>query len=304
MPTLLHQTLCPHSRYVRLILGEYGIPKRACMEERFWERREEFMLLNPAGEIPVLVAEGQPPIPGAAIIAEYIEETLPAEHSADRLLPAAAEERVEVRRLASWFNDKFHVEVSGPLVTERVFKRHMTAEQGGGPPDTEALRAARHNIRYHLAYIGWLVRTRDWLAGDRLSLADLAAAAHLSAADYLGDVPWNADEAAKNWYARVKSRPVVPGDPGRHAGRAAAGGELRRSRLLSDPDTDQSRADRRRRMRAASTWPASPARRRAGSQSAARALSRRRRAWRHGLDGDDRRAARFARMRCGRMCAR
>jgi len=69
------------------------------------------------------------------------------------------------------------------------------------------MRAARHNIRYHLAYIGWLVRTRDWLAGDRLSLADLAAAAHLSAADYLGDVPWTADEAAKNWYARVKSRP-------------------------------------------------------------------------------------------------
>ena len=98
-------------------------------------------------------------------------------------------------------------EVSGPLVTERAFKRHMTQEQGGGPPDTDVLRAARHNIRYHLSYIGWLVRTRDWLAGDRLSLADLAAAAHLSAADYLGEVPWNEDEATRNWYARVKSRP-------------------------------------------------------------------------------------------------
>ncbi len=51
------------------------------------------------------------------------------------------------------------------------------------------------------------MRTRDWLAGERLSYADLAAAAHLSAVDYLGDVPWNEDEAAKNWYARVKSRP-------------------------------------------------------------------------------------------------
>jgi glutathione S-transferase len=83
----------------------------------------------------------------------------------------------------------------------------MTQEQGGGPPDTDVLRAARHNIRYHLSYIGWLVRTRDWLAGDRLSLADLAAAAHLSVADYLGEVPWNEDEATRNWYARVKSRP-------------------------------------------------------------------------------------------------
>ena len=205
MLTLFYHPLCPFSRYVRLILGEYGIEVRL-VEERFWERREEFLLLNPAGQIPVLVADGQPAIPGASIIAEYIEETHTAERE-NRLLPATPGERVEVRRLASWFNDKFHSEVSGPLVTERVFKRHMTLEQGGGPPDTGAMRAARHNIRYHLAYIGWLVRTRDWLAGDRLSLADLAAAAHLSAADYLGDVPWTADEAAKNWYARVKSRP-------------------------------------------------------------------------------------------------
>jgi glutathione S-transferase len=207
MLTLLHQPLCPRSRYVRLILGEYGIEARLA-EERFWERREEFLLLNPAGEIPVLIADGQPPVPGAGIIAEYIEETRPPSESEDRLMPPRAAERVEVRRLADWFNNKFHAEVSGPLVTERVFKRHIRPEQGGGAPDTEALRAARHNIRYHLAYLGWLARTRDWLAGAQLSLADLAAAAHLSAADYLGEVPWNADEAAKHWYARVKSRPA------------------------------------------------------------------------------------------------
>ncbi len=92
-------------------------------------------------------------------------------------------------------------------MTERVYKRFMPSDQGGGPPSTETLRAARSNIRYHLAYIGWLVRTRDWLAGSSLTYADLAAAAHLSAVDYLGDVPWDADETAKTWYARVKSRP-------------------------------------------------------------------------------------------------
>ena len=206
MLTLFHHPLSPRSRYVRLILSEYGLAARL-VEERFWERREEFLLLNPACELPVLMTDGQPAVPGASIIAEYIEETLPPSQVDDRLLPAKAAQRIEVRRLASWFNDKFHDEVSGPLVLERVYKRHMTREQGGGSPDTESLRAARHNIRYHLAYIGWLVRTRDWLAGDRLSLADVAAAAHLSAVDYLGDVPWNEDEAAKNWYARVKSRP-------------------------------------------------------------------------------------------------
>jgi glutathione S-transferase len=90
---------------------------------------------------------------------------------------------------------------------ERFYRRLMRIEQGGGPPDTDAIRAARINVRYHIAYIGWLVRTRDWLAGDQMSLADLAAAAHLSTVDYLGDVPWTEDEVSKNWYARVKSRP-------------------------------------------------------------------------------------------------
>jgi glutathione S-transferase len=126
-----------------------------------------------------------------------------------------------VRRLSSWFNDKFFAEVSGPLVVERFYKRLMRVEQGGGPPDTEAIRAAKANVRYHLSYIGWLVRTRDWLAGERMTFADLAAAAHISAVDYLGDVPWSEDEAAKTWYARVKSRPsfrpilaeTFPGQP-------------------------------------------------------------------------------------------
>jgi glutathione S-transferase len=206
MLTLFHQPLCPLSRFVRLVLAEYGLEPRL-VEERFWERREDFLMLNPAGTIPVLVEEGAPAIPGAAIALEYIDVTRGAAAGDNRLFPETVVRRIEVRRLTTWFNEKFHAEVSGPLVTERVFKRHMTLEQGGGPPDTDAMRAARHNIRYHLAYIGWLVRTRDWLAGERLTYADLAAAAHLSAVDYLGDVPWNEDEAAKNWYARVKSRP-------------------------------------------------------------------------------------------------
>jgi glutathione S-transferase len=206
MLTLFHHPVCPHSRYIRLALAEHGLETRL-IEERVWDRREAFLELNPAGVTPVLVEEGCPAVPGASVIAEYLDETRGVTLGKDRLLPADTIGRVEVRRLAAWFNDKFFAEVSGPLVNERFYRRHMRLEQGGGPPDTDAIRAARANIRYHLAYIGWLVRTRDWLAGERLSYADLAAAAHLSSVDYLGDVPWSEDEAAKAWYARVKSRP-------------------------------------------------------------------------------------------------
>jgi glutathione S-transferase len=206
MLTLFHHPFCPHSRFIRLTLGEYGIAVRA-VEERVWERRQEFLVLNPACTTPVLVEEGHPAVPGAAIIAEYLDETRGAELGGARLLPPQGAARVEVRRLISWFSDKFFAEVSGPLTTERLYKRYMPASAGGGSPESEVIRAARYNIGYHLSYVGWLARTRHWLAGERMSYADLAAAAHLSAADYLGDVPWSEDEAAKTWYARIKSRP-------------------------------------------------------------------------------------------------
>jgi glutathione S-transferase len=206
MVTLFHHPFCPHSRFVRVVLAEYGALARL-VEERVWERREAFIELNPAGTTPVLIEESGPPVPGAAVIAEYLDETRGAALGDRRLLAEDPAARVEVRRLLGWFLDKFYAEVTEALVTERVYRRHMPVDQGGGPPDTNALRVARSNIRYHLAYIGWLAGGRNWLAGDRLSYADLAAAAHLSVADYLGDVPWTENEAAKIWYARVKSRP-------------------------------------------------------------------------------------------------
>ena len=207
MPELLHLPFCPLSRFARLALSEYGVDV-ALIEERPWARREAFLIVNPAATLPVYFDDRRRAVPGAAIIAEHLDETLGASLGGGRLLPAAVEARIEVRRLLSWFLDKFYAEVAGPLVTERIFKTMMTQAQGGGPPEMPAIRAAKTNIKYHLHYIGWLLRNRNWLAGERLSYADLAAAAQLSSVDYLGEVPWHEDEAAKQWYARMKSRPA------------------------------------------------------------------------------------------------
>ncbi len=201
MAVLHHHAFCPHSRFVRLALGEMGLEPQTA-EERPWAREASFLLMNPSGTTPVFL-ENEIAIPGAGVIAEYLDETRGLALAGRRLLPADPAGRVEVRRLLEWFNAKFYDEVTGYLVTEKIFKRY-----GGGSPDAAMIRAARTNLRYHLRYIGYLSANRNWLAGDDLSYADLAAAAHLSCADYLGDVPWDEDETAKDWYARVKSRPA------------------------------------------------------------------------------------------------
>jgi glutathione S-transferase len=206
MIILYHHPFCPHSRFIRLALGEFGIEPEL-IEERVWERRRDFLLLNAEGVTPVMAEESAPSVPGAEAIAEYLDETRGLALGDRRLMPEEPLGRVEVRRLMRWFNVKFFAESSQLLVTEKIYKRFMPSRQGGGAPDMEAVRAGRANLRYHLRYIGHLIGARNWLAGERMSYADLAAAAHLSCLDYLGDVMWEEDETAKAWYARIKSRP-------------------------------------------------------------------------------------------------
>ncbi|HLW89794.1 MAG TPA: glutathione S-transferase family protein [Roseiarcus sp.] len=206
MVTLYHHPFCPHSRFIRLALAESGI-EPTLVEERPWERRREFLLINAEGATPVLSRPSGPSVPGANVIAEYLDETHGAALGDRRLMPEDMAGRVETRRLMNWFNHKFFAEVSNWLVGEKIYKRFKSPAQGGGGPDMEAVRVGRANLRYHLRYIGHLIGSRNWLAGERMSFADLAAAAHLSCVDYLGDVPWAEDETAKTWYAKMKSRP-------------------------------------------------------------------------------------------------
>jgi glutathione S-transferase len=202
MRQLYHLPISPACRKVRLVLAEKNLAFEL-VEERDWERREEFLALNPAGEVPVLIEEDGAVVSGANAIAEFLEET----QSFQRLLPEDALDRAEVRRLIDWFDRKFAAEVSDGLIFEKVTRRFLGASEGGGAPDMGVVRAALHNLRYHLDYICYLMEERRWLAGDEMTLADLTAAAHLSCLDYIGDVPWGQYTGAKDWYVRIKSRP-------------------------------------------------------------------------------------------------
>lgn len=189
---------------MRLVLGEYGVPVEL-VEERVAERRPELLALDPAGRTPVLIDDDGTIVPGASVIMEYIDDIGGAAMGPRRLMPTDPQARIEVRRLVEWFTIKCDTEATSWLVQEKIFKRHSPQ---GGAPDMDAVRAARANMRHHMRYIDALAGLRRWLAGDQLTYADFAAAAHLSCADYLDDAPWSEHEAAKEWYQRLKSRPA------------------------------------------------------------------------------------------------
>lgn len=212
MRTLFHLWLSPYCRKVRVLLATKELEFEMRVEKT-WERRPEFLAMNPAGMVPVLIDGDGATLADHHAIAEYLEEVYPERP----MIGATPTERAEVRRLVGWFDDKFGREVTGNLVDEKIMKRFL----GLGQPNSAAIRAGQANIHHHLAYVDWLCERRNWLAGADFSLADIAASAHISAVDYVGDVPWDDHPAAREWYSRVKSRPAfrplladrIPGCP-------------------------------------------------------------------------------------------
>lgn len=197
---LYQYPLCPFSRKVRFALAEKAVPHEL-VRELPWDRRDEFIDLNPAAQTPVLVApNGGATLIDSSAICEYFEETV----ERTPLLGSGPIDRAETRRLVAWFDQKFYAEVGVLLLQERMYKRLVQRAS----PDAALLRQAGRNVETHLDYIEYLLDHRRWLGGSTFGLADIAAAAHLSVADYLNGVDWTGHGEAKQWYSAIKSRPT------------------------------------------------------------------------------------------------
>ena len=180
-------------------MGEKNIAYQPVREDP-WNASDKFYNLNPAGCTPVLVDEDRSiALADSRAIGEYLEETV------DRLpmISGTASARAEIRRLTALFDENFFRDVTEPLLNERMKKRLILKQ----PPDSSVLSEAMRMAHGHLDYMDWLIDNRPWLAGSTMSMADLAAAAQISVADYLGGIDWTDHEQTRGWYAVFKSRP-------------------------------------------------------------------------------------------------
>ena len=199
MWNLFQFPLCPFSRKVRLLMGEKGITYNL-VNEYPWERRPAFRDINPAGRTPVMRDDERDiTLCDSVAICEYFEETEPSKS----LYAGTALQRAEVRRLIAWFDTQFYAEVGAPLLMEKMIKRLFHRQ----PPDATTLRGAMRAANTQLEMIGSMVDHHRWLTGSSITMADLAAAAHISVADYLGGIDWAGHDSARDWYAAMKSRP-------------------------------------------------------------------------------------------------
>ncbi|MBR49547.1 MAG: glutathione S-transferase [Chloroflexi bacterium] len=197
MSLLYHLPFSANCRLVRIALAENKVSFRLVVEA-IWERRDSFLALNPEGQVPVFINEQNLKICGASVIIEWLDENMD-----NSLIGSEIDIRCESRRIMNWFLNKFSNEIDNTIVYEKIMKGFI----GKGNPDANILRVGRKNLKIHMEYINWLSKNRDWLAGNEFTIADISAAANISIIDYLGEINWKEYSSAKDWYARIKSRP-------------------------------------------------------------------------------------------------
>lgn len=193
----MHNNISPHCRKIRILMAEKKM-LFVLKEENPWALSKDILKINPAGELPIFIFDGNI-IAGNYAITEFLEET----YTQNRLIHGNNKQRAETRRLIDWFDNKFYREVYQYIVWEKIYKRFALHQ----PPESKRIKAGLNNLRFHLEYIDWIVERNNYLVDNDFSLADISAAAQLSVIDYLGDVPWQDFKNAKLWYSKIKSRP-------------------------------------------------------------------------------------------------
>lgn len=197
MVLLVHSNLLPQCRKIRVLMAEKKM-LFVLKEENPWALSKDILKINPAGELPIFIFDGNI-LAGNYAITEFLEET----YSQNKLIVGNNKERAEVRRLTDWFDNKFDREVYQYIAGEKIYKRFVLKL----PPESRRIKAGINNLRFHMEYIDWLTERSNYLAGAEFSMADISAAAQISIIDYLGDIPWEDYKNAKLWYSKIKSRP-------------------------------------------------------------------------------------------------
>lgn len=204
MRRLVHLSMSPPCRFVRLALGEKRLAFNAAVAT------------DPSSHLPVLIDLDGTTVTGIWAIVDHLEGGYP-EHP---LVPEDPGQRSEALRLLDWTMSKFDDEVTNRIVFEKA-PHNQTGSLLQRPPRMDIVRLGRKALNEHLPELELLCEKRGYMAGREISLADLAIAAHLSALDYFGEVPWDENSGILEWYLRMKSRPSfrpllsdrLPGQP-------------------------------------------------------------------------------------------
>ena len=150
--------------------------------------------------LPIFADQDGTECVGLWAIVDHLEGNYP-EHP---LTPESAAARAESLKFVDWALGPLHENVTRKIVYEKASQR-FTGAGAKRAPDMILIRDGREALRAALGEIGAAADRNGYLAVRECTLGDLAVAAHISALDYFGEVPWAEHTAAAEWYMKMKA---------------------------------------------------------------------------------------------------
>ena len=194
---LYYSPLSANSLKVRVAAALLNIPLELVNVElpKGEQRLPEYLAINPMGKVPVLL-DGDFVLPESAAIMIYLAESKPG----NTLYPAERRARAEVNRWLFWAANHWAPAI-GALAFEKVLKPRFFH----GEPDASQIKRQEDSIQGFAKVLNEHLAKHQWVAGNTLTLADIAIAAAFAS---LVQLPIESWPHIASWFNRIRALPA------------------------------------------------------------------------------------------------
>ncbi|MDP2122933.1 MAG: glutathione S-transferase family protein [Parvibaculum sp.] len=196
-----YNSIGPNPRVVKMFMQEKGI-KLPFVEIDLMageNRQEPYLAKNPSGQAPALELDDGTVLAEITAICEYLDEKFPG----GNLIGTTPEERAETRM----WTRRVDLNVCEPMANGFRFSEGLPLFQNRMRCLPEAADGLKAIAQDKLAWLDKLMAGREFLAGKRLTLADILLFGFLDFGAVVGQ-PINPElKNVSAWFERMKARP-------------------------------------------------------------------------------------------------
>jgi len=198
-----YNSMGPNPRVVRMFMAEKGLDlPRVEVDLRGGENRQPaYLARNPAGQTPALELDDGASICEITAICEYLEEI----HPTPPLIGSTPEQRAETRM---WLR-RVDLNICEPLANGFRYSEGLPLFQNRMRCLPEAAAGLKAIAQDWLTRLDGLIAGREFIAGDRLTLADLHLFGFLEFGAMVGQPLNPENKLITAWFERIKARPAA-----------------------------------------------------------------------------------------------
>jgi glutathione S-transferase len=198
-----YNSMGPNPRVVKLFMAEKGmdIPRVDVNLMGGENRQDDYKAKNPSGQMPALELDDGVVLAEILPICEYLEEIHPS--------PALIGTNPEERAITRMWTRRIDLNICEPMANGFRFSQGLQLFQNRVHVIPQAADDLKAIASEKLTWLDGLIEGRQYLAGDKFSLADILLFAFVEFGAQVGQPPNPANKNLAAWQARVAARPSV-----------------------------------------------------------------------------------------------